>query len=124
MSQLRTISIEAAEVKPVETQLPLVEIDKHERLMRAAKSLAIVWACAGFSAFIPIIHFISVPGLTLAGIFFAANAYSDDVRLGETKISCPKCGQPIEIKNRSDQFPKWQKCTSCHADIKLNAINA
>ena len=99
--------------------LDLVTIDKAIRVKRAIKSLAIFWACAGFSIFIPMLHFVLVPGFFLAGLFFAANAYSDDVQIKQTGVPCLKCDHEAIFKNLDDQFPKWATCENCKAEIRL-----
>lgn len=110
-------------LSPLTTKLPLVEIPKRERVLRAGKSLGILWACAVGAAFIPMLHFILVPGFLLAGILFAANGYSDDQRIGDPKLTCLKCKSPLSLKDLADQFPKYLRCESCGAEHRLETKN-
>ena len=92
--------------------------DKND-IKKAFKALFIFWTCAIFSVFIPILHFILVPGFFIVGLFFAANAYSDDVCLKDDHVVCPKCGQKAIFKNLTDQFPKWATCVGCAAELRI-----
>lgn len=99
----------------------LIPIEKNKRIIKAIKALVILWACAGFAVFIPMLHFVLVPGLFLAGIFFAISGYTDDVRVANNKVACLKCSQTVIIKEQADQFPIWVKCESCSTEYRITA---
>jgi hypothetical protein len=119
MNRFRKVVIECADTTPREIQLELIPIEKSKRIFKATKALFILWTCMGFAVFIPMVHFVLVPGLFLAGIFFAISGYIDDVQLAPTKLKCSKCAGDAQPAHWSDQFPKWMKCAGCGAEMKI-----
>ena len=120
MADFRYVTLQTESVDPKKIQFELEEISRTERLARAGKSLGIFWVCAVAAIFIPIVHFFLVPSLLLAGLFFAANGYSDSLRLKSKDFQCLKCGTNLSLPSVSDQFPKWGTCSNCASEHQLS----
>jgi hypothetical protein len=118
----RKVSIYTENTAAREFPLKLTPVPKNIRVQRALKSLGIFWAAMVLGAFVPMLHFILVPGFFLAGLFFAANSYYDDVEVSRDPIPCVKCGQPLKLDNYGDHFPKSAHCSSCGADCRIELI--
>ena len=71
---------------------------KHDRLRRALLGLAACWGAAVAAVFLPVLHFVLVPTLLIAGPLLAF------ARLGERRTvtgitgPCPVCGGVITLR--------------------------
>ncbi len=97
----------------------MVEIPKSERLARAGKAFGIFLGATIFAIFIPILHFILVPALFLATIFFTINSYVDDRRVGGGQVTCLKCHSVNTIPPGPDRFPILLECSKCGARLEV-----
>ena len=96
--------------------------NKREALVRAFKFGGMCWAFAVAAVFVPILHFVLVPGLLLAGplvAFFMSRQRS--VVLGGEGI-CPDCTAALPIARSSYKFPLTDLCTSCQCAVKITEI--
>ncbi len=70
----------------------VVTFDRRQRLARAGKGLGVLWGAGLVSVFIPVAHFLLVPGFALAGVVVFARR----MRVAEVTHSihgrCPDCG--------------------------------
>ena len=62
-----------------------------ERVRRTVFGLALMWLLAGVSLFLPILHFVLVPGFLIAGPVLAIVRGTEARRLQSMKGSCPRC---------------------------------
>jgi hypothetical protein len=65
-----------------------------ERFRRAAFYLCLCWAAAGICIFIPILHFVLVPGLLLTGPVLATLKMLETSTLEALAGDCPRCKKP------------------------------
>jgi len=71
---------------------------KRDRVRRALLGLAACWGAAVAAVFLPVLHFVLVPTLLIAGPLLAF------ARLGERRTvtgitgPCPACGEPISLR--------------------------
>lgn len=76
----------------------VIDHAKHDRVRRAILGWAACWGAAIAALFLPLLHFVLVPALLIAGPMLGM------ARLGEkrtiTRISgpCPECGGAISLK--------------------------
>jgi hypothetical protein len=61
------------------------------RIGRAVLSLIGLWAGACVCVLIPLLHFVLVPGLLIAGIVLFAVRLREDCSLHSVTASCPRC---------------------------------
>ena len=92
-----------------------------ERVKRAVGGLAACWALAGVTLFIPIAHFVLVPGFAIAGPVVAMRLYAQDQAMLHVKGECPKCGEAITIElDAKDKLPLWSYCPKCQAYVHID----
>lgn len=93
--------------------LILGERSHGERLKNAFKSFGIFAVCAVFAAFIPVLHFILVPLLTLGAFFMAFNSYFDSHEIESGEMICSQCSTLQLIEPRSEIYPLIYECDKC-----------
>lgn len=97
----------------------LSKISKHRRVQKAVRNIAICWALMIAGAFVPMLHFIFVPGFFLLGLFMAANGYVDDIEISSGEYVCAKCSSPVALARHDDQWPIWSRCETCKVDVGI-----
>ena len=92
----------------------VTSFDRAERIGRAVKGLAVAWGAALVSMFIPVAHFLLVPGFVLAGVFvFTKRARTREVTESIHGI-CPDCGHEQDFDSSSDwHLPMQLTCANC-----------
>ena len=106
---------------PATATVTIQSFDKKERVRRALKGLATFLGAAIGSIFIPVAHFLLVPGFALYG------AYTFFERLGAREVVlaaegvCPDCGkaQQLEIGGRW-QVPRRVACRYCQRALQIS----
>ena len=94
--------------------------DSGDRIQRALLRLALLWALAGLSLFIPLAHFVLVPGFLIAGPVAAVMVYRSTQARDRAEGRCPVCGEEISIKlEAKDEIPKWTYCPACNAALQI-----
>lgn len=102
--------------------------EQRERAARALRALATCWALALIAVFLPVLHFVLVPSLLVAGPLVAAlrlrEAHTVQSATGECPVCheaqafalsgawretvllrCEKCGRAIELRAPALEFP-------------------
>lgn len=103
----------------------VISYDRQSRRGRALKALGTFWGCALGSVFIPVAHFLLVPGFFIFGIvqFFQ--------RLGTRELgvgahgTCPDCGaeQTLDLPPRW-KAPQQVTCKTCQRGLTLTVPDA
>ena len=93
----------------------VLQFDRAERIARAGKGLAMAWGAALVSVFIPVAHFLLVPGFFLAGLVVFAKRMRRKVVVDAVRGACPDC----EHEQRFDAPGVWRlpmhlTCANCH----------
>ena len=98
--------------------------DRAERLVYASKGLALAWAGALVGFFIPVAHFLLVPGFVIAGVVLFRS------RLGAREIadsmtgSCPDCGLEQDFGSAGRwEPPHTVTCKGCHRSLTAKAAH-
>ncbi len=92
-----------------------------ERAKRAVGGLAACWALAGVTLFIPIAHFVLVPGFAIAGPIVALRLYTQDQAMLDVKGPCPACNESVTIElDAKDKLPLWTYCPQCRASVHID----
>jgi len=63
-----------------------------DRMWRAARALLVCWALAFAAVFLPVLHFVLVPSLLLAGPVLAVWTLRQGQRVRQVDGVCPRCG--------------------------------
>ncbi len=95
-----------------------------DRMRRALLRLFLSWGLAGVSLFIPLAHFVLVPGFLIAGPVLAVMVYRGTQARDRAEGECPVCGERISIKlEAGDEIPKWTYCPACNAALQITESN-
>ena len=86
-----TLTIFGADPRPA--ALTLVSLDPSRRLARALGVLALCWGAALVAVFIPVAHFVLVPGLAIAGVVWAILRMRQREQILRIRGTCPRCGR-------------------------------
>ncbi len=91
-----------------------------ERLVRAGKILGLCWVLAVIAVFIPVLHFILVPLLLIAGPVMAYLKYRVTELAEKADGVCPECQAEVSIPlDPADRLPKWTYCPACNKPVQL-----
>jgi hypothetical protein len=92
------------------------------RLGRAALGLAIAWLLAFPAIFLPVLHFVLVPGLVIGGIVLAAHRLREDRTLARVEGTCPRCGVAFRAAPGGRfRLPRSVQCVYCKNTLILAA---
>ena len=106
---------------PTTATVTIRSFDKRERVRRALKGLATFWGAAIGSVFIPVAHFLLVPGFALYGAFtFFTRLGAAEVVMAAEGV-CPDCGksQKLEIGGRW-HLPRNVSCRHCQRALRIS----
>lgn len=92
----------------------LVSQNPGQRLARALGGLIACWAAAIVSVFIPLAHFVLVPGFLVLGVTWAVVRGRERERLLQLRGTCPRCGRDEEFGRGTRQGGQlWVTCPGC-----------
>ena len=92
-----------------------------ERFRRAAFFLCLCWAAAGVCIFIPILHFVLVPGLLITGPTLAVIKLTERSTLEGLAGDCPRC-KKAGVFHAGGRFKERRNvvCDGCGNLLELN----
>jgi len=89
--------------------------DRAERIRRAVKGLAVVWGAALVSIFIPVAHFLLVPGFALVGVFVFTKRTRTREETESIHGTCPDCGHEQDFDSAGGWHPPHHvTCKHCY----------
>lgn len=96
-----------------------------ERMARAAKALGLTWAAAAAAVFLPVLHFVLVPTLVLAGPVAALVRYRERRSLRGFDGVCPACGAALRERRALPVREETAiRCDGCGRGLTLRRISA
>lgn len=95
------------------------EWSPRERFRRGLKFLGICWGAAILAIFIPILHFVLVPLLVLAGPAVGYYIYQQERMMRGGQSVCPNCGAALKIEKGPAKWPAEEMCTACHTMLSI-----
>ncbi|RME86578.1 MAG: hypothetical protein D6771_01645 [Zetaproteobacteria bacterium] len=108
--------------RQAEGKLAIREYADGERALRALGMLAAFWALAAASVFVPVVHFVSVPGFALLGIVVSVKRWRRRAELVRVVGTCPNCGKPLEAKLEGEaELPVWTRHEACGESVGVRA---
>lgn len=122
MPTLESYSIELSDfIKEKKTQgtINVHFFSKKERLKRALKFSGMTFCAAVFSVFIPLLHFVLVPGLLIASVFVYFFIINKERIIIEGSGSCPECKKDFTLLSHSFSDHLKQSCPSCLKHISI-----
>lgn len=116
----RAVSLEIPHFAPTSGVVVLVERNLAGRATRAVTALGALWLAALLCVFIPLLHFVLVPSLLLAGPIVAFLRLREDVSLAAVRGPCPRC-QLVRTFEGSGRFRDGchLHCDGCGRSITL-----
>lgn len=108
-----TLQIRDSQRDPVNTELEFEHINLGQRIGRAAIRLVVCWALAVATFFIPLLHFVLVPGFVVVGPVMAFLAFRSTVKVTSTSVTCPKCEKVSTIEKGLTGWPVTLRCSHC-----------
>ena len=96
--------------------------NRGERWARALKALGLSWLVAAATVFIPVAHFLLVPGFFFFGIYaFVSRVRTEEVTARIQGI-CPDCGaeQDFEVGGKWT-LPRSLACRACGRTLRATA---
>lgn len=94
--------------------------DPIARVKRAVAPMCICWAAAGVSIFIPILHFVLVPTLLIAGPVIFALRITESSTLQSLAGDCPRCKKPGQfVTGGRFKLPRNVTCDGCGNLLEL-----
>jgi hypothetical protein len=95
------------------------------RAGRAGLALGIAWLLALPAIFLPVLHFVLVPGLLVGGVVLAAMRLREDRALARVRGICPRCGAPLDLTPGGRfRLPRTVQCLHCRNELTLSALDA
>lgn len=90
-----------------------------ERLVRTVKFVGVCWLAAVVAVAIPLLHFVLVPGLFLAGIIGGFLKYATQSLVLGGGGTCPRCKAALPIVKGPNRWPITELCTSCRTNSEV-----
>ena len=91
-----------------------------ERMNRMLKISGLLLLAAIVAVFVPILHFVLVPGLLLAALFMGTMTWLDCAEVLRGEFPCPQCQKTNTLSRQSESFPSNVRCTHCYFTLKLD----
>lgn len=94
--------------------------DRGERVRRAMAGLGVWWAVALGCVFIPVAHFVLVPGFLIYGVLVCLRRLKTETVVVAARGRCPDCGAEQDL----DLLGVWHgggdvACRQCHRSLRL-----
>ncbi len=95
-------------------EVEATRFDRPARLRRALRHLGIAWGLAVAAVFVPLLHWVLVPSLLLAGPVLFSAAIQQRAKLRRVRGACPACAAAIDtaIEGRARDDVSF-RCESC-----------
>src|SRR5689334_19748665 len=84
-----------------------------ERMKRAIKVFFLCWGLAAVAVLIPLLHFILVPSLVIAGPISAYMTLQQESVVLGGESRCPECGADLVIVRAPEKWPLSDLCAKC-----------
>ena len=96
-----------------------------ERTKRAAKGLLALWGAGALCAFVPLAHFVLVPGFLLAGVILAVVRLRLRSALARVEGVCPRCKVERTLLG-SGRYREggMVHCEGCGSQLEVRALAA
>ena len=100
----------------------VIVYDRVARWVRAFQGLGLAWAVAAITVFIPLAHFLLVPGFGLFGIVVFVKRIRAPAVATVVKGTCPDCSleQSFDLGGPW-RLPRTLNCTGCRRALEARA---
>lgn len=112
-------TIRSSSGKETKVSLSLRSLSSEEKRGRAIKALGICWGLALLSAPLPPIHWVTVPGFFLFGIYLGLRRLGEGSFLEAVSFPCPECGKEASLTPQPEKNPLDFVCPHCRYGLKI-----
>ncbi len=106
-------------------KMEVLAFSEKERKARGIQALLGLWAVAIVCVFIPVAHFVLVPGFLIAGVYVARKRWNTPEEGIAASGACPACGNEIRLDlEKSAELPQWHDCPQCGEPLELRAAES
>jgi hypothetical protein len=92
------------------------------RAGRAGLALGIAWLLAFPAIFLPVAHFILVPGLIIGGVVMAGMRLAETRSLARVRGVCPRCQAALDLSPGGRfRLPRTVQCARCRNELTVAA---
>lgn len=96
-----------------------------QRAQRAAKALGLCWGAAIVAVFLPLLHFVLVPALLIAGPVAALVRYREQRSVLGFDGACPACGAALVERRALPSHDEVAiRCDACGRGLVLRRLTA
>jgi len=100
--------------------LTVLRHDRAARMRRSLQALGACWGCAIIAVFLPVLHFVLVPLLLLAGPLMSLQKFREHVTLVRAEGACPACAAPQAHRLNSEARERTVlRCEACGRALEL-----
>jgi hypothetical protein len=93
---------------------------RRDRVRRAILALAACWGAAIAAVFLPVLHFVLVPSLLVAGPIVAYSRLRQRLTVVDVQGTCPACGADVrEPLARGTTNPIEFRCDACRRALNV-----
>lgn len=104
-------------------QITRVDFDKKERTENALKLFGILIGLTFAAIFVPLVHYVLVPGLFIASFVFAMDKLNETTRSEGGSAECPKCHGKVELVASKYNERMTDTCAACHEDVEIHVVD-
>lgn len=113
-------TIKSTSGKESKLTFSLRTLHSQERRGNALKGLGLFWGLALVTAPLPPIHWVTVPGFFLFGIYWSLRKFKEGVYFEELVFPCPECGAEVRLAPQEKRNPLAFVCPHCRYGLKLS----
>ena len=117
---MQKVFLKSRSGKISEGQVSITTWTKGERPKRALKFGGLTWLAAVVCVVLPIVHFLLVPLLLLAGPIVGVWNYRRESIVDGGDGICPYCGEKVTIGRGPDKWPIDELCTKCQNNFSVS----
>lgn len=103
-------------------EVTLLSWTPSERRVRALKTLLKFWVGSMISVIFPLVHFILVPGLFIAGPVVAYFILQQEQVVTSGHTECPKCQAQVMIKKAHYKGKITEVCRKCYSELEIRVL--
>jgi hypothetical protein len=105
--------------KEAQVHFTIRTLTKQERKKNALKGLGIFWGLMIATLPLPPIHWVTVPGFFLFGIYWSLKKLRESEHFENLRFPCPECGKEVALPPQVVRNPLAFVCPSCRYGLKL-----
>jgi hypothetical protein len=116
-AQSVSVDLQSSSGKHSHGNIQVKVLSRSERMKRAWKGAGLCLGIAIVSIFLPLLHFVLVPGFLIASPFVFSWLYSWESVILPGDVACPTCGESVHIVYNREKWPFHEVCTHCRNEL-------